>query len=134
MKWVALIMRLALGGIFIVAGIMKIIDPAAFAKDIGNYRLLPHDVINLLAITLPWIEVVAGGLLVVGIWKRTNALLITLMMAVFIIAVGQAVARDLNISCGCFGTVDGRKAGMVALAQDAVMFLGALWLTWWYKD
>ena len=134
MKWFNLIVRLIVGGVFLVAGIMKIIDPATFAKDIGNYRLLPHDGINLLAITLPWIEVLAGGLLVVGWWKRASALLITLMMVVFLVAIGQAVARNLNINCGCFGSVEGRKVGLIALAQDAALFLAALWLTWWYKD
>ncbi len=129
MKWINFILRLTLGGIFLYAGAVKIIDPAGFATDIGNYRLLPHEWINALAITLPWIEVTAALLLIVGIWKRANALVITVMLVVFLIAIGQAVGRGLNISCGCFGTVEGHKVGLVAIAQDLAMLAAGVWLT-----
>ena len=125
-----LLLRLALGGVFIFAGVVKIINPAHFAADVGNYRLLAREWVNLFAITLPWIETLAGLLLVAGIWKRASALLIAAMLAVFLIAIGQAVARGLNINCGCFGTVEGRKVGLEALAQDAAMLAAALWLVW----
>ena len=134
MKILNLILRLGLGGIFVFAGFVKIIDPAAFSVSIANYRLLPHEGLNLLAMTLPWIEVAAGLLLMAGIWKRANALLITLMLVVFLFAIGQAVARNLNIDCGCFGTVEGRKVGLVALAQDVAMLAAAFWLTWRERD
>jgi putative oxidoreductase len=133
-QWVNLFLRLALGGVFIFAGATKIVDPAGFAADIGNYRILPHEWINLLAITLPWIEVVVGLLLIAGIWKRANALLITLMLVVFLFAIGQAVVRGLNINCGCFGTVEGRKVGLIAMAEDVAMLAGALWLTIRQRD
>ena len=134
MKILNFILRLTLSGVFIAAGALKIVDPAAFATDISNYRMLPHEWINLLAITLPWIEVVAGLLLLIGIWKRTNALLIALMLVVFLAAISQAVARNLNIKCGCFGTTEGRKVGLVAIAEDFAMFAGALWLTLRERD
>jgi uncharacterized membrane protein YphA (DoxX/SURF4 family) len=128
MKFLNFILRLGLGGIFITAGVIKIINPAQFASDIANYRLMPHELINLLAITLPWIEVVAGVLLITGPWKRASALAILLMMIVFLVAVGQATARGLNIKCGCFGTVEGRKVGLIALAEDSAMLAAAVWL------
>src|SRR5437899_857425 len=89
MRVLNFMLRLALGGIFLFAGAVKIIDPAAFSANISNYRLLPHEWINLLAITLPWIELVTGSLLIVGLWRRTNALLITMMMVVFLAAISQ---------------------------------------------
>ena len=128
MKIFNFILRLILGGIFVYAGVVKIINPAAFATDIGNYRMLPHEWINLLAITLPWIEVAAGLLLITGPWKRASALAIMLMMVVFLAAISQATARGLNIKCGCFGTVEGRKVGLIALAEDTAMFFAAVWL------
>lgn len=128
MKILNLILRLALGGIFVWSGVVKIMDPAGFSANIGNYRLLPYEWNNLLAITLPWIEAVAGVLLIAGLWKRANALLIAGMLIVFIIAIGQAVARDLNIDCGCFGTVGGRKVGIIAIGEDIAMLAAAVWL------
>jgi putative oxidoreductase len=129
-----LILRLILGGVFIAAGALKIWEPAAFATDIGNYRLLPHEAVNLLAITLPWIEVAAGLLLMCGIWRRASALVITVLMIVFLAAIGQALARGLDIRCGCFGTVEARKVGVLALWQDIVLFVMAAWLAWREKD
>lgn len=128
MKLLELSARLIVGGVFVVAGALKIMHPAAFVTDIANYRLMPHDFINLLAITLPWVEVVAGGLLIAGIWKRANALLITLLMIVFLVAIGQALYRGLDIRCGCFGTVEARRVSALALAEDVVLLAMSLWL------
>jgi uncharacterized membrane protein YphA (DoxX/SURF4 family) len=134
LKVISFILRLGLGGVFVAAGALKIWDPTAFAADIGNYRLLPHEAINLLAITLPWIEVAAGLLLILGIWKRASALTITVLMIIFLAAIGQALARGLDIRCGCFGTVEARKVGVLAMGQDVLLFVVAAWLAWREKD
>ena len=130
-KFLYLGMQFLLGGIFVVYGAAKIYDPVTFTADIGNYRLLPHVLINLFAIILPWVELVAGLLLILGIWVRANAALIAAMMIIFLIAIGQAWARGLNIHCGCFGTVDGSKVGLKKMLEDIVYLAIALWL-WWH--
>jgi putative oxidoreductase len=134
MKIVAVILRLVVGGTFIVAGGLKVLQPGTFAADIGNYRLLPNEAINLLAITLPWIEVVAGGLLVAGIWKRASASLIVVMLIVFLLAISQALARGLDVRCGCFGTVEARRVSVLALGEDLVVLAMAAWLAWRERD
>ena len=123
-------LRVFLGGFYVVAGAVKIPDPGKFAEAVGNYRLLPHALVNLAAITLPWIEVVAGLLLVVGIWRKASAWLINAMTVVFIGAIASAVARGLSIECGCFGTVGGRQVGLKAIAEDSVLLAIGLWLVW----
>jgi putative oxidoreductase len=120
-KWLILFMRLALGGLFVAAGFLKIVDPGKFAISVANYRLLPHELINLVAIMLPWIELVAGLFLVFGVWTRASAVLISGMTAAFMVAIVTALARGLDIECGCFGTVGGRKGGLITLAQDVVL-------------
>jgi len=134
MKVASLLLRLVLGGAFIVAGTLKFLQPATFAADIGNYRLLPHEAINLLAITLPWIEVVAGVLLVLGFWRRASAAVIAVLLIIFLTAIGQALARGLDVRCGCFGTVEARKVSALALGQDAALLAMAAWLIWREKD
>ena len=111
-------MRIFLGGFYLVAGAVKSLDPGKFAEAVANYRILPHDLINLVAITLPWIEVVAGLFLIAGIWFKASAWLINAMTVVFIAAIASAVARGLSIECGCFGTVGGREVGFNAIAED----------------
>ena len=134
MKWFNLILRLLVGGVFVVAGAMKVWNPASFATDIANYRLLPDALVNLVAITLPAIEVLAGGLLMAGIWKKPSALLITGLMAMFLVGIAQAVYRHLDIRCGCFSTIEARHVGMTALLEDFALFWAAAWLAFWYKD
>src|ERR1044072_3754355 len=69
-SWLNWSLRLILGGAFVLAGTLKIADPAKFAIDLGNYRLLPHETIHLVASLLPWIEVVTGFFVLTGVWLR----------------------------------------------------------------
>ena len=128
LKAAYVIARLGLGGVFIFAGVLKIIDPAGFALNVANFRLAPHEWINLIAITLPWIEVLAGVLLIAGIWPQASALVIGGMTVVFLGAIGSAVARGLDIECGCFGTVSAKRVGLMSLVFDAVLLAAAIWL------
>jgi len=109
-------------------------DMATFAQDVVNYHVPPRALANLVAITLPWIELLAGGLLIAGIWKRASAWVITAMMVVFLGAIGWAVAHGYDIRCGCFGTVEARKVGVTALAEDFVLLAMSAWLARRPKD
>lgn len=130
MHLLGIVLRLFLGGFYVLAGGLKVADPGKFAEAVANYRLLPHELINLVAITLPWIEIAAGLFLVVGIWVRASAWLINMMTVVFIAGIASAVARGLNIECGCFGTVGGRHVGLLAIAEDLGLLACGLWLVW----
>ncbi|MFO1498668.1 MAG: MauE/DoxX family redox-associated membrane protein [Verrucomicrobiota bacterium] len=132
--WVALLLRAFLGGFYVVAGVVKIPDPSKFAEAVANYRLLPHELLNVVAITLPGIEVVAGVLLILGLWLRGSLWLINAMTLVFIAAIASAVVRGLDIDCGCFGTVGGRQVGVIALIEDAGLLACGVWLRWHYRD
>jgi uncharacterized membrane protein YphA (DoxX/SURF4 family) len=98
------ILRLLVGGAFVFAGALKMADPAKFVLDVGNYRLVPHELINLMAILIPWIEITAGAFVLAGIWLRAATLVITGLTAMFFTVIVSALARGLNIECGCFGT------------------------------
>jgi uncharacterized membrane protein YphA (DoxX/SURF4 family) len=100
--------QIALGAIFVAAALPKITDPPAFAHMIYNYRLVPGGLVNALALVLPWIELVVGILLIVGAWRREAALVATLLLLVFLGAIGWNLARGHAIDCGCF---DVRSAG-----------------------
>jgi putative oxidoreductase len=128
------ILRLLVGGMFVLAGVLKIADPAKFAQDVGNYRLMPHELTNLVAILVPWIELTAGVLVLTGIWLRAAALVITSLTAMFFLIIVSALARGLNIECGCFGTVGGRHVGLVNLAIDSTLLVLAALLAWRSRD
>jgi putative oxidoreductase len=125
-KWLILAIRLILGVTFILASIDKIANPGGFALSIYNYRMLPHETINLMAIVMPWLELVTGVLIIAGILMRGSAFWLAIMLLVFIIALSSALARGLDISCGCFSVEGGHAVDLGLLIRDILMFIGAV--------
>ena len=100
----ALCARLILGAVFIYASIDKIAHPEAFAKAVYNYQILPGFLINLTAIILPWLELILGLFLIIGLFREGSAFIVTLLLIVFFVAIIFNLARGLDIHCGCFST------------------------------
>ena len=117
-KFLLFVLRTILAFVFIYAAILKIAEPGDFSQAIANYKLLPDILINILGIILPWIEIIAGILLLFGVAVKENSLIISGMLIVFIIAIGISLARGLNIDCGCFGTANGDQIGLLKLLQN----------------
>jgi uncharacterized membrane protein YphA (DoxX/SURF4 family) len=125
-----------LGAVFLYASYDKILHPAEFARIVYHYQLIgPSQQIgpwasNLLAVTLPWIEVVVGLLLVGGLWRREAAAVASGLLVVFIVAVSAAMARGIDLeNCGCFSVSGaGRAAGIKLILGDVAMLLGSLLL------
>ena len=110
--------QIVVGVIFLFAALPKIGDLGSFALQLHNYRMMPVALENLMAMTLPWIELVIALALLLGIYARSGAVLSAGLMGVFLLAIGQAVARGLDIDCGCFGTTDAAEVGFTKLAED----------------
>jgi uncharacterized membrane protein YphA (DoxX/SURF4 family) len=130
LKYVVLVARVVLGGLFIYASIYKVLDPASFAQSVRNYMILPPELSNLTAMTLPWIELVAGTLLVLGIWTRPAALVITCLLIMFIPALFYVWSIGLDINCGCFSsasTSEGRIS-LLTIVRDSSLILVALFV------
>ena len=107
--WIGLLARLVLGGVLLVAGYLKVFTPDKSMMAVRAYEILPIWLANILGIVLPWLEVGAGVLLIIGVGVRYAAMFGAGLMVLFIIAIAQAWARGLSIDCGCFGgggTVD----------------------------
>ena len=102
--WLAVPARWYLGALFVGACLHKIADPGSFALDVATYDILPLALVNLTAIVLPWVELAAGGLLLLGWRVRAGALLVAALMALFVAALAVALARGLDMSCGCFAS------------------------------
>ena len=130
--WLCLPARLYLGFVFLYACWHKIADPGAFALDVATYQLLPLQLVNLTALVLPWVELLAGVMIVVGFRTRAAAILVAGMMVVFIAALGWALHLGLDMSCGCFASaseadpISGktllRDGGWLALSLYVIVF------------
>ena len=100
--WLTVRVQIALGAIFVVAAWPKIVDPPSFAHMIYNYRLLPAGLINITALVMPWVEILVGLALILGVWTRPARTIVALMLVMFIIAISINLLRDNAIDCGCF--------------------------------
>lgn len=124
-RWPLLLFRIIVGGVFVWAGVLKIIDPLGFAQSIENYQVVSRAPAFLVALVLPWVEVVSGAFLIIGVLKRSSALLISLQLIGFIGLVAFALARGIDTSCGCFGSFS-RRADLTLILTDAVLLILAL--------
>jgi len=103
--------RLFLGGIFVYASYDKILHPVPFAEIVYNYQILPDLLVNLAALFLPWIELLAGLCLILGVWLPGALLICNLLLLVFFSTLVFNLARGLDIDCGCFTTSIGPSSG-----------------------
>jgi uncharacterized membrane protein YphA (DoxX/SURF4 family) len=127
MNRLAFFLRIAVGALFAYAGWLKVTSPGQFATDIEHYRLLPYFMIHPLAFYLPWLEIVSGAAVILGPGRHGGLALLLALTLVFATAIGSALARHLDISCGCFGSLDTQSLGL-SLGRDILLGLALLWL------
>lgn len=115
--------RVILGGVFIWAGILKISNPLGFAQDIANYQTFPQAVSFFLALTLPWIEVICGVLVITGLSKRSSSLILSGLLVGFLILIAVTMVRGIDVECGCFGSLSRTVDFKLLLTDGALLFL-----------
>jgi putative oxidoreductase len=121
-EYLALLLRVCVGGFFVYASMSKIPYPAQFAEAIANYSLVPYRVLNLGAVILPWLELLSGLFLIIGFMSRASAILIGLMLIMFDVMVLINMYWGAPISCGCYDTV-GEPIGWRKIIENAVMLI-----------
>jgi putative oxidoreductase len=130
--YLTLLSRVLIGGMYIVASFYKIIEPVSFAKSIWQYHMVPGSLINLMALILPWLEVLIGLAIIFGLAYRGAIWWANLLLMVFIVALTATIVRGIDIDCGCFKA--GKSAtgpAWKALVFDlgAMLFAAQLWLS-----
>ena len=132
--WFGTLARLVTGGVWLVAGLLKLPDPAASVRAVRAYELLPEAIVPAVGYLLPISEVVLGICLIAGFLTRLSGALSALLQLAFIIGIASAWARGLEIDCGCFGG-GGVEEGASAqypwdIARDTGLLLLSAWLVW----
>jgi len=122
-------LRVVLASVFGAAAIAKIADPASFASAIDNYQLTAWPIAAGLALYLPWLELVAAAALFWPRFSAGGAAILTGLSGVFVTALGSALMRGLDISCGCFGS-DTASGLAWPLIRAAALFSVGCWLLW----
>jgi uncharacterized membrane protein YphA (DoxX/SURF4 family) len=99
--WLYQILRIGLAGLFIYAGVIKLLDPKAFAHTISSYDIVPEVFLPVVAVGLPLLETVAGVGLLFDI--RGSLAVISGLLTLFVVVLGFGILKDLDVDCGCFG-------------------------------
>lgn len=130
--WIGLAARLVVGSVWVVAGALKLPDPAGSVRAVRAYELLPEAVVPTVGHLLPVVEVVLGACLLLGLLTRFTAVLSTLLMLTFVAGIASAWARGLQIDCGCFGgggfDADAASKYPGEIARDLALAAASAWL------
>jgi uncharacterized membrane protein YphA (DoxX/SURF4 family) len=132
MEWAGFVARLVTGGVWLVAGALKVTDPQASIAAVRAYELLPASAVEPVGLMLPAVELVVGLALVLGVLTRGAAVVSALLYLAFIVGIASVWARGIEIDCGCFGG-GGTKAGATSdypweIARDVVLLLLSLYV------
>jgi uncharacterized membrane protein YphA (DoxX/SURF4 family) len=130
LTWLYHFLRLVLAGIFIYAGVVKLLGPKAFAHALAQYDLVPECLLPLVAIGLPALEVLAGLGLILEV--RSSLTIIGVLLIIFLVILGYAVWQNLDIDCGCFTAdeLDAQHNVQTAFWRDLIMIGATLFLYW----
>jgi uncharacterized membrane protein YphA (DoxX/SURF4 family) len=102
--WLTVRAQIALGAVFVAAALPKLADPPGFAEALWNYQLTPAWLVHPAALTLPWLELLCGLALCLGLWTRAAAGWLAALLLVFVTALSINLARNHPVDCGCFQT------------------------------
>ena len=106
-RFFGLLARAFVGGLFLVSALGKIIDPDGFAGEVRDYQMLPIMATNIVGYILPWVEVLAGLLLITTVWRKEARLIIAALLVVFTCAKTWTYAQGIDIQgCGCGGGIE----------------------------
>ncbi|HKP95522.1 MAG TPA: MauE/DoxX family redox-associated membrane protein [Fibrobacteria bacterium] len=124
------VLRIGLGVMFLTAAWPKFASPKGFAVLVAQYQFLPHFIVNAFSLWLPAFEIVIGVGILITLWEREFSALVGLLLLMFIVALGQALVRDLGIACGCFDIEGAQDAGEAwfSLIRDVVLLVPVTWL------
>ena len=118
--------RIILGAVFLWASFGKILEPGDFARSISNYHIVPFGIENIIALILPWLELLIGMGLILGIMVDGSVQISAILLIMFIIMIGQAMLRGFNIECGC-GLKEGEMIGLNKILEN-IVFLGGAYI------
>ena len=134
LRWVGLVARLVVGGIWLWAGLLKVGEPEASVTAVRGYQLLTPSLADAVGRTLPMLEVVLGACLVLGLVTRFAGGLSAVLQLAFVVGIASLWVRGIAVNCGCFGDggpdPDAFSKYPWEIARDVGLFALSLFLVW----
>jgi putative oxidoreductase len=122
---VLLVLRIVVGIVFVLASVYKIGNPNHFRAVVAEYRLMPEQFVPFMAVALPWVEFICGALLILGLYSRSNALIVVGVLCVYIAGMTINLSRGLAHDCGCFDFLN-EQIGIGTIIRDLIFMLMAI--------
>lgn len=121
--------RVVVAAVFVAAAVPKLLEPGTFAIAIDNYRLLPAGAVGPTAVLVPVLELAVAAALVVGAGARGAGVVGAALLAVFTVGIVQALARGIDIECGCFGSATRAQADWTSVARNVALIAGCVFVS-----
>lgn len=122
------IIRILLGGIFLISAASKIISPKLFVYNVKQYDILPPSIATMFGWSLPFLELLVGISFLLGFYSYWGAVLTIVMLISFLIAQVIVIARHQNLSCSCFGLLYREKIGLSTVCRDIILIIMATYI------
>ena len=126
MMVLTLVLRVLLGATLVVTGALKVGHAAELAAAIAGFRLLPPEIVGPMSVALPYVELMLGAYLIVGLFTRVSAVVAAVQFIIYAGAIASAVLRHIPATCGCFGPHDTATADWPHVAFDLALALVAV--------
>jgi uncharacterized membrane protein YphA (DoxX/SURF4 family) len=138
-QWVALVLRLGLAAVWLVAGFAKITDLSGSVRSVYAFKILPYGLSQVVGAAQPMLEILLGLLLVVGLAVRLVAAISSVLLVVYIGGIISVWARGLRIDCGCFSSGGALAAGQNPsygwdILRDTGLLVLALLIVLWPRS
>ncbi len=132
LQWIGVVARLVVGGVLLVAGVLKVSDPIAGKVAVRAFEIVPEPLVGAVAYGQPALEIAVGLCLLLGLLTRPAAGVAAVLVAAFALAIVSVWVRGIEIDCGCFGGGGAEEGASSAypwdLARNTGLLLGSLWL------
>jgi len=125
-----IILSVIVGGILIYAAIPKIIAPNAFYLDILGYNIIGMLFSKILAISLPWVELLSGAGIIIGVWYLSSLRIAQWLYSVFVVLLIITLIRGINTDCGCFGSAGGQVTWWHVIGDMVLLLITTFLISW----
>lgn len=105
-SYIQSLFRIILGLLLLIAGYLKVQDNSALFETVAYITWVPTVLQSFVIDTLPWIEVLVGGFLVIGLFKKWVIPAGTLIYTGFFVFAIYGLGSGMEGDCGCFGDVE----------------------------